>query len=43
MGNRVENISSIPKTGLTDKKDKSTTKLTSISLYFLRNIALDEL
>ena len=30
IGNRVENISSIPKTGFTDKKGKSRTKLTSI-------------
>ena len=28
IGNQVENISSIPKTGFTDKKDKSKTKLT---------------
>ena len=30
MGNRVENISSIPKSSLTGIKDKSRTKLTSI-------------
>ena len=29
MGNRVENISSIPKTSLTDRKDKSRTKYIS--------------
>ena len=38
MGNRVENILSIPKTGFTDKKDESRTKLTSISFYFLRTL-----
>ena len=41
IGNQVENISSIPQTGFSVKKDKSRTKLTSISFYFLRNIALD--
>ena len=29
MGNRVENIFSIPKTSLTDRKDKSRTKYVS--------------
>ena len=36
MRNRVENISFILKTRLTDRKDKSRTKLTSTSYYFLR-------
>ena len=36
MGNREENISSILKTSLTDRNDKSKTKLISISFYFLR-------
>ena len=43
MGNREENISCIPKTSLTDIKDKSRTKLTSISFLSLRNFALDSL
>ena len=32
--NKVENISSIPKTSLTDKKDKPRKELTSISFFF---------
>ena len=43
MGNREENISCIPKTSLTDLKDKSRTKLKSISYFSLRNFALDQL
>ena len=38
MGNREENISCIPKTSLTDIKDKSRTKLTSISFFSLINL-----
>ena len=33
MGKQVENISSIPKTSLTDIQDKSRNKLTSISFF----------
>ena len=38
MGNREENISCIPKTSLTDLKDKSRTKLTSISFFSLKTL-----
>ena len=33
MGNRVENIPSIPKTSLREIQDKSKTKLTSVSFF----------
>ena len=40
MGNQEENISSIPKTSLTDLKDKSRTKLASISFFFLDKLCI---
>ena len=40
MGSRVENISSIPKTSLKDIKDKSRTKLTSISFFSLEKLCI---
>ena len=40
MGNREENISCIPKTSLTDLKDKSKTKLTSISFFFQEKLCI---
>ena len=40
MGNQEENISSIPKTSLTDLKDKSRTKLPSISFFFLDKLCI---
>ena len=40
MGNREENISSIPKTSFTNLKDKSRTKLTSVSFFFLEKLCI---
>ena len=40
MGNQEENISSIPKTSLTELMDKSRTKLTSISFFFLEKLCI---
>ena len=40
MGNQEENISSIPKTSFTNLKDKSRTKLTSVSFFFLEKLCI---
>ena len=40
MGNREENISCIPKTSLTDLKDKSRTKFTLISFFFHEKLCI---